>query len=324
MRTLQRRAVQILRGPARNKTMPRAATLRHASDASYWLTRAFFVFSIFIAFETLQTLDHFSRSGRELIPLWPVFWAERFGLAASAEGLAYVLVASAIVAVAFPASRLPRIAFCVTFLMSVALLNSFGSLSHADYYPLWVSFFMIFAPTRKLASTAGPSAHYFYTLPFFTTQLFIGFFYTLSGIYKTEGGLFPAEGYVSSFAPEALPYMIMGRWVESAKPPMLEAFFADNTWLAWPVYLLVIYIELVFIIAVFRPQLHRLFGIVMAAFHIGVFLTMGIVFTYQSALVCLLFACSPFAPERFSTLQAVKQLPGLALILRGFQKGLWR
>lgn len=318
-RMLQRRAMQIMRGPARNRNMPKTAALRHASDASYWLTRAFYLFCIFIAFETLQTLDHLSRSGRELIPLWPVFWANKFGLAASAETLAYALVASSIASVAFPASRLPRIAFCIIFLMSVALLNSFGSLSHADYYPLWISFFMIFAPTRKLAVGAGPTAHYFYTLPFFTTQLFIGFFYTLSGIYKAGGGLFPAQGYVSSFSPEALPYLIMGRWVESAKPPMLEDFFANNIWLAWPTYLVVIYIELTFIIAVFRPQLHRLFGIAMATFHIGVYLTMGIIFTYQSALVCLLFACSPFAPQRFSLKQAITQLPGLGLILKGIQ-----
>ena len=105
----------------------------------------------------------------------------------------------------------------------------------------------------------------------------------------------------------------MQKWLQTGDQPLLADLFIQNLWLAWPAHLLVIYVELFALIAVFRSELHRVWGVLLIAFHLLVWLLLGISFAYQPALLALLFVCSPFAPRPHPGMaQLLRQLPVLA------------
>lgn len=133
-----------------------------------------------------------------------------------------------------------------------------------------------------------------YLAIYFLAQSLIALFYTSSGARKAYYGFVAPEGAVSSFAHDALPLLVTQKWLQTGDHPLLADFFVHHLWLAWPAHLLVIYIELFALLAVFRPELHRLWGLVLLTFHLLVWPLLGM---YQRVLVALLFICSPFAPQ---------------------------
>ncbi|MGI9506631.1 MAG: hypothetical protein ACR2RE_26620, partial [Geminicoccaceae bacterium] len=85
-------------------------------------------------------------------------------------------------------------------------------------------------------------------------------------------------------------------------------------WIGWPVYLIVVYIELVAIFAWPRPSLHRLFGLALACFHFGTFLLLGIAFPKHILILTVLLIWSPFLPDRRRLSDVVASLPGLGYL----------
>jgi hypothetical protein len=77
-------------------------------------------------------------------------------------------------------------------------------------------------------------------------------------------------------------------------------------------------VELFTLVAVFRPAMHRPFGIALIAFHLMVWFLMDIKFAFQPMMLALVFVFSPFAPPSVSFARQVRQLPlfgDLAVIL---------
>jgi len=101
---------------------------------------------------------------------------------------------------------------------------------------------------------------------------------------------------VSSFAPSALAYLVVDRLRYEPDATILQKTFLQHMWVGWPMYLFVIYIEFFSIVAVFRSELHRFWGISLMVFHFSVWLLMGVSFPYQPMTVALLYIFSPFAP----------------------------
>ncbi|MEL6643708.1 MAG: hypothetical protein AAFQ79_07215 [Pseudomonadota bacterium] len=304
-----------LRGPAANTGPLTATALRRATRQAAWQVQAFYLFFLLLSFDMMRRVYALVGTDQVVTPLWPVAWVTRTGLDAAATTICGMLMISALAALWRPYDWWPRLLAAVSLLQGVALMHSFGSINHSLHYPLWVAFLMLLAPAaRAPEGTTSISTHMRWLIAIFTTQVAVALFYTLSGLHKLYYGFFPND--VSSFAPEALPLLVMNRWYETGNEPMLAALFADNLALAWPAYLLVIYFELVFLVAVFRPQLHRIFGFVFVVFHTGVWLVIGITFPYQPIMVALLFLWSPFAEmERLSLRQLIAQLPGVDLIV---------
>jgi hypothetical protein len=301
---------KVLRGPARNRGPVTSADLSEVNERAFWLVTAFYLAFIPIAFRCARNIyaDRFMESSSTL--LWPVFWVDFTGFEIAASLTAFLLCASTILAVFFPI-RATRALLFLSFLTFSALDNSFGSINHSMHYIIWLSGILIFAPTRnhkQVPKTFSRRASY--AFPVFFAQFAIAFFYSLSGYWKTLSGFDPVSTAVSSFHPDALPLLVMGRWMQTGNEPLFAEFFASNLWVAWPSYLLVIYFELFFIVALFRPQVHRLFGVAMGVFHLGVWAVMGISFAYQSMVVVGLFVLSPFAVlDRSSLSEKALQLP---------------
>ncbi|MGR3541145.1 MAG: hypothetical protein ACU0BS_06920 [Hasllibacter sp.] len=306
----RRLATAILRGPARNRTAPTARDHRLISEATYWTTKAFYLAYLIVAFDCARRIYDLRDTDVPLSPLWPVFWVEWTGVSLAAQVIAVALMAFGLLAV-LTRSRLTRAGLFLSFLCYSGLDNSFGSINHYMHYVIWSSLGLIFCPTARHDEIGrGVGTQVMYALPFFLTQGMIAFFYSLSGLWKSWTGFTPNDAIASSFAPEALPLLVMGRWLQTGAEPLFASFFAANQWIAWPAYLLVIYVELFFVVALFRPQMHRVFGAAMAAFHLGVWATMGIAFQYQTMVVAGLFVLSPFAVlDRSTPRERVLQLP---------------
>jgi hypothetical protein len=79
--------------------------------------------------------------------------------------------------------------------------------------------------------------------------------------------------------------------------------------LGWPLHIGVIYFELFSIVIAFRPGLHRLWGLLLIAFHIGTILILSFSFTVNILLLALLFVMSPFHPRNQTRQQLLLQLP---------------
>ncbi len=127
---------------------------------------------------------------------------------------------------------------------------------------------------------------------------------------RPESAVAVVNTSVRSIAPNALPLLVTQKWLQTGDHPLLADFFVQHLWLAWPVHLLVIYIELFALVAVFRPELHRLWGLLLLTFHLMVWLLLGIVFAYQPLVIAPLFIWSPFAPMSHPKLaQILRQLP---------------
>jgi hypothetical protein len=98
--------------------------------------------------------------------------------------------------------------------------------------------------------------------------------------------------------------------------PVLAEFFVDNHVIGWAMFIGTMYVEVAAINAVFRPRLHRTWGILLIGFHVGTELAMGFTFLPNVLVAAILFVCSPFAPDAVSVREALLDLPGIYLVRR--------
>jgi hypothetical protein len=281
-------------------------------ERAWWAVRGFYLVVLHFAFETQRNLQRLGASDRQIDPLWPVAWvdAETFAAAAHVIGLAFL--ASALVAVLAPERRMPRILVALFYLQALAFENSFGSINHYGHLGLWLALSFVALPASSRDQLRRSRAcRREYLAIFFLAQCLVALSYTSSGARKAYYGFVVPEGAVSSFAPDALPILVVQKWLQTGAEPLLADLLVQHLWLAWPMHLLVIYIELFALVAVFRGALHQLWGALLIIFHLIVWLLLGISFAYQPVLLALVFVWSPFAPKPPAGLvQIVRQLPG--------------
>jgi hypothetical protein len=308
-----RRVRRFLRGPVPLRRPYRAAADIDMGERAWWVVRGFYLVVLHFAFETQRNLQRLGASDRQIDPLWPVAWvdAETFAAAAQVIGLAFLV--SAVVAVLAPERRMPRILVALFYLQALAFENSFGSINHYGHLGLWLALCFAALPATSLDQLRhSRTSRREYLAVFFLAQCLVALFYTSSGARKAYYGFVVPEGAVSSFAPDALPILVVQKWLQTGDQPLLADLFMEHLWLAWPVHVLVIYIELFALVAVFRRELHQLWGAMLITFHLIVWLLLGITFAYQPVLIALVLVWSPFAPKpHVGLVQIVRQLPGL-------------
>jgi hypothetical protein len=224
--------------------------------------------------------------------------------------------------VLLPGRRAPKALVALCYLQALALENSFGSINHYGHLGLWLAlcFAALPAATRDVLRRSRARRHEYLALVFLA-QVLVALFYTSSGARKAYYGLVVPDGAVSSFAPDALPLLVVQKWLQTGDQPLLADVFIQHLWLAWPVHLLVIYVELFALVAVFRRELHQLWGALLITFHLLVWLLLGISFAFQPVLLALILVWSPFAQQPHAGIRRIlHQLPGfgdaLALFLR--------
>ncbi len=282
---------------------------------AFWLVRVFYAMTLYISYTEMRVLWDIARTAEGISPLWPVWWVSDPRTAG--VFLLLALLFAGLLGVLFTSSRPVRVVVFLAILEATAYRFSFGGINHLNHTWLWVAFCFAFLPSGSQENVAeSAAARRQYLVIFFATQGLLAVFYTLSGLMKAFWGLHAVmTGQTGSFSPFALAVLTADRLMQVPDASsILGVFLVDHPWLGWPAHLWVIYVEVVAILIVFRPELHRLWGIFLVMFHVGTFLLLGISWNPQIVLLTLLFLWSPFAPP-FNLARTIAAIPGIDLLL---------
>ena len=271
------------------------------------MVRAFYVCLFYIV---LAQYDNWNKwlNLTAIDALWPIAWVNWIGLQ---TGVAVILVTAVIgtsLPVFFPQRRLARAAAALGVLWTGALWNSFGSVMHGWHGWIYVAIIFVFLPNGNVRATQSLAWRDHYLCAFMIAQAWVMLGYTLSGIFKLAAGVYQmANGQAGSFHPEALSRLTAYRVLEGVPEGSINVapWVIENPSYVWPAYLIFLFVESTAVIAAFRPSLHRLWGSMLILIHIGIYLTMSVMFSWQIMLVGILFLCSPIAPNRVISLREI-------------------
>ena len=248
---------------------------------------------------------------------WPARWIDTVGLSPGIPLILGGYLVASVVAMMLPERRIARIAYVVMLLQWMALINGFGKVNHDLHGWLFVAAAFVFLPDggwRHIRSVG--ERHYFLTV-FWAAQVFLLFFYTLTGLWKivyAVEGLFGPE--MSAFEIDGFSYILADRISNTSQDTVVGSFVVRNAWLGWLLFNGTMYLEGASLLIVFRPRLHRIWGLGLILFHAGTQLAMGFTFLPTISLVVLLLVQSPAAPEELSLKAALLDLPGFHLVSR--------
>lgn len=289
-------------------------------DPEFWQARYcvkfYYLVSAYLAYNLMPTLHRLTEGSDAWEPLWPVMWLPE--LTVSAAGwLALAFLLSSLLAFQFDSYRPARALFAVLFVCVAAVPNSFGGINHGFHAWLWIGIVLVALPDiRGLAETRRvQKMAYLATISM--AQFLLLSFYSLSGLWKFSFGVTSLlAGEEGNFSPRGLALQLAHRMSQTGTSPLLADFFIDNYWLSWPMFLGLIYLQLVAVFIALRPRLHMIWGYALVGFHTGTWLLMEIPFPNHVLFLLLFFVMSPFRPRHWTVRDVVGDLPILGLVFR--------
>jgi len=277
----------------------------------------FFYYALFfISFLHLEGLDYaIERGSAGFSPRWPLFFADYLSFDATVTIVLLGATLTALLACVFPFSRIARIlAFCGLFGYH-AYTASFGGPNHQSDHWLWVAFILIFVPT--LSATPSPETRKTFSLVFWSAQAYLLLTYTMAGIGKLiYAAIQFSNGQAHAFSPDAGALFAATQLNQMGVSTPLGPLIIEHPYLAWLPFLIMLELQTFAIVAAFRPQLHRVWGFGLIAFHLATFLTMRAVFVGPSFLLALFLLSSPFVPANTSLRDVLFSIPIIGTIAR--------
>lgn len=283
------------------------------------LVRFYYLASMFIAYLMMPEVHTMVGESQAWSFLWPIRWLPMVGDWAI-EWIVVGAFAAAGLSFQFPAVRTFRALFALFFLCSVGIENSQGAMDHSYHAWLWLGICLVFLPglNSKAPRRAGKMA---YLSVIAGAQTLTLLFYSFAGFWKFFWGLGPLfQGIEGNFAPRGLAMQLANRILETGTVPLLGHFVITHYWLSYPMFLVLIYMQLVALFVALRPRLHLIWGYGLIVFHMGTWLLMEIYFPVHVLLLGLLFVMSPFRPDRWTVREVLCDLP----IFGFFIRKLWR
>lgn len=242
--------------------------------------------------------------------LWPVAWLEWVPLHGGILVLLLFNVSACFSASVFPGSRLARAAAFVGIFQYAALSNSIGKIGHNLHVMVLISFLLIWLPSGWNRTGAPRWVRNGVLVLISGAQAVLMLSYTMAGLIKVGAGVFQmAAGQRSVFHYDSLARQIADRLLQTGASRPLGEWLIVNPVAAWPLMMLVLYVELFAIWAVFRPRLQVFFAVVLIVFHVGSYFTMTILFLHHCVLLGLLLATVPLGSLRWSAGGFVRDLP---------------
>ncbi|MDU8913932.1 hypothetical protein [Aestuariicoccus sp. MJ-SS9] len=253
--------------------------------------------------------------------LWPLAWMDRMPLDLAGDILASLCVIVGLASIFLWRFFLVRLAVAALFLQIAAFSNSAGGINHGYHEWLWITFVFLLLPNASRLSVNLPRATKIrFLYAFGVAPTLILFFYTLSGIYKVlDATLMLIIGELGGFHPWAMAYTLAKRSLETGTDPLWAGLIIDIPILGWPLYLALYYIEFFSILVAFRPELVRVWGLLLIAFHFGTYAFLDITFPQHVLINGILFVMSPFAPSKFHWRRFVLALPIFGWLARSLQ-----
>lgn len=290
------------------------ADFSRAAVGVVWLARFYYVF----AAHSIFVYNNFERAvspGAPTDPLWPVVALTRL----VGEGwLGHVIpvtlggMAVALLAMIYPGARLWRLLVLLYMFLVTAVGNSYGSINHGYHFYLFIGFALLFLPPGITTSRSMSRRDVMCCVQvLWFAQSIMLLFYTMSGWWKIR------NSSLALFEPDGFVRIMLARLMEGTAPvPSLLPLAASQGYLTQLMLLVTVYVQAFAIFAVFRPHLHRPFGIVLVLFHLGSKLLIGFITHHNILLLALFLILSPMAPTRFSLSGMLQSLPLFGILFR--------
>ncbi|MEM6354927.1 MAG: hypothetical protein AAF844_04480 [Pseudomonadota bacterium] len=298
--------------------LPRFTAHRQMADRSVMLVKVFYVIALFKLYDDAGVYHRFGGDFADQVLLWPLWWTALTDTAIAKQMLSWLALVAGVAGAFAWRWRASRLLVSLALLQAVTFANMGGSINHGQHEIFWVSVMFWFLPTGSPSTMLN---NRFWRVRFIMTFAAAGglilFFYTLSGYFKVEhafGQLF--KGEVGGFHPDGMATILARRMMDSNTTPLLAELIIENPLLGWPMFLVVYYVELFAIVALFRPELVRLFGGILMLFHLGTFIFMEIIFIDHVLINGLLFWLAPWAVARPSVKEVLLALPLIGFWLR--------
>ena len=282
-----------------------------------WLVRFFYLF-VFFLMNTHLGLHRYLSRGDPTDPVWPAALLNGLlgpGWAEAAYDLPVIPVASAvlgILAMVFPGCLIWRFGIFLYLFFTVALINSYGSISHGGHFLVYVSFALLFLPAAAGRPDRMPRSAAMNCIRTFWFAQFIPLFcYSLAGLWKV---LFSGPELLTS---DSFVRILLNRVMsDTSSMPLLLPYVVRYEHLSQFLLLGVVYLEVCAVFAWFRPHLHRPFGVMLILFHLGVGWLLNIFFIGNLAILGIFMVFSPFSPRRSSWFTVAQSLPLLGIPFR--------
>jgi hypothetical protein len=282
-----------------------------AYDRAQLLVRVFYACGLFLAVQSMSDWSSLLNA-TDAAPPWPSAWIPAGHIPTFAPWILGGYAVAAGLSAALPTWRAARAVYFVAFLQYVSLTSGFGAISHYNHMWLWMSGILILLPDRRWVAPSTVEVRHYFLSTVWVGQLAVLFFYSLTGVWKIVFGL---HGLVtergSGFAIDGFSLIVAQRDLSFNDDAVLGDFFLHNHIVGWALFISTIYLELVSLAVGFRPRLHRAWGILLIAFHIGTELAMGFTFPGSVLLLAIFFVCSPFTPDSVPVREALLDLPGV-------------
>jgi hypothetical protein len=297
-------------GP-RDRAVPGAIFKEHAE--AYQRCRVLIpVFYIFLLYSTLEALPGWSNlmAKTEWKLLWPVGWLTWVPLREGILGILIFNLLTSFAASIFSGSRVARASAFLGMLLFTALSNSTGKVGHNLHVMVLISFLLIWLPAHWNRPDAPRWVRNSVYLLVSGAQGVLMLSYTMAGLIKVGAGLFQlTAGQRSVFHYDSLARQIADRLLQTGSSRPLGEWLIVNPVAAWPLMMLVLYIELFAIWVVFRPRLQVFFAVVLIVFHAASYFTMTIFFLNHCVLLGLFIGIVPLGSLRWSVRGFVRDLP---------------
>ena len=261
-----------------------------------------YLFFLFFTFARVFGNDNLIEA--EMVnPLWPLAILKEIPLDSLMLFIKVTLLFCFLVLSYSPRIWTLRIISFLVFFFYVALENSFGKINHNLHLPLMLLFCYALMPSNKVASYEKKTL-----LIFASAQFFLLLAYSLTGFWKIFWGIIQFfKGEVSIFSPLSFRNILLEQF-QSFNSTFLGDFFLEHYILGWLFYWLVIYVELCSVLVIFRPKLHKIWGVLILLFHASTALVLGVNMYASVISVGVLLIMSPFA-KSVPLNVTIKQMP---------------
>lgn len=267
------------------------------------IVQYFYYFSAFWVILSFSTtfIPEIGRTGIDLTPVWALAWAPLFTPEQVITLVMLFFVMSVFVGILLYERWWGRVLVFLGFLEYVALQFSLGHGSIMEWYPwLYTTFLFIFLPNIFKKGKALLEEHKKFLLVLWGAQALFLSTYTLSGLHKVIVGIDQlAQGQLHSFHPLAFAQQLAYLAPKyQSNVSIFGSFFIDHPYLGWPIYLVVIYVQVFAVWTAIRTSLQKIWAILLILFHLGSAITFHIIFLPEVLLLFLLFFDSPFLIQK--------------------------
>jgi len=315
-----RLAHRVLWSSAYSNPWKALAAQRVAYERAILLVRVFYACGLFLTVQSMAEWPALVEVDAISSP-WPLAWIPAGAVSDVIPWILGGYLIASIVVAAQPQWRVARALYVVLYGQYVSLISGFGGISHNNHTWLWISGVLILLPDRRWATRPRTEVRHYFLSVIWVAQILTMLFYALTGFWKI---VFAVHGAVteraSAFALDGFAQMVSLQRMRFGQDPVLGDFFVKNHLIGWALFVGTMYVEVAALSVAFRPRLHRTWGILLIAFHVGTELAMGFTFLPNVLVVALLFVCSPLAPDTVPVRDALLDLPGVHMVRRRWRR----